>query len=118
MKRNNRCIVYFILCFCSTSIYCQSKLNYSNFIKNVLANNPIAQSADNISKIAKFQYNAMRGNYDPQLNGSHDNKSFNGDNYYSIINAEIKQPIFMTLLISILKNRTCTGGIQYKLKWL
>ena len=101
MKRNNRCIVFFILSFCSTSIYCQSKLNYSNFIKNVLANNPIAQSADNISKIAKFQYNAMRGNYDPQLNGSHDNKSFNGDNYYSILNAEIKQPIFTSQSIKL-----------------
>jgi outer membrane protein TolC len=75
-------------------LFGQYKLNYSNFIKNVLANNPVAQSADNISKIAKFQYNAMRGNYDPQLNGSHENKTFIGKNYYSIINAEIKQPIF------------------------
>ena len=94
MKKSNRHIVFFIVYFCSTTLYGQQKLNYSNFIKNVLANNPLAQSANNISKIAKFQYNAMRGNYDPQLNGSHENKTFNGENYYSIINAEIKQPIF------------------------
>ena len=64
-------------------------------------NNPAAQSADNVSKIAKFQYNAMRGNYDPQLKGSHENKTFIGKNYYSIINAEISQPIFTSQSIKL-----------------
>ena len=93
MKRNNRSIVFFFVYVCSIPLYGQYKLNYSNFINNVLANNPLAQSANNVSKIAKFQYNAMRGNYDPQIKGSHENKTFIGKNYYSILNAEVTQPI-------------------------
>ena len=101
MKRNKRYIVFFFVYVCSIPLYGQYKLNYSNFIKNVLVNNPAAQSADNVSKIAKFQYNAMRGNYDPQLKGSHENKTFIGKNYYSIINAEISQPIFTSQSIKL-----------------
>jgi outer membrane protein TolC len=101
MKRNNRSIVFFFVYVCSIPLYGQYKLNYSNFINNVLANNPLAQSANNVSKIAKFQYNAMRGNYDPQIKGSHENKTFIGKNYYSIINAEVTQPIFTSQSIKL-----------------
>jgi outer membrane protein TolC len=101
MKRNNRSIVFFFVYVCSIPLYGQYKLNYSNFINNVLANNPLAQSANNVSKIAKFQYNAMRGNYDPQIKGSHENKTFIGKNYYSILNAEVTQPIFTSQSIKL-----------------
>jgi outer membrane protein TolC len=94
MKRNktNWIILFFLVSL--KPVYCQYNLTYSDFVKNILLYNPIAQNANNITRIAKFQYNAMRGNYDPQLNGNHENKIFNGSNYYSYLNAEIKQPIF------------------------
>ena len=101
MKRNktNWIILFFLVCL--QPVYSQYKLTYSDFVKNILLHNPIAQNANNITRIAKFQYNAMRGNYDPQLNGNHENKIFNGSNYYSYLNAEIKQPIFTSQSIKL-----------------
>lgn len=70
------------------------QLNYDIFLVNVLQNNPIAKLAENEKKYGEIQYKAARGNYDPILSGSYDQKQFNGSNYFTTLNTEVKQPIF------------------------
>ena len=101
MKKSNRNIILIIIYVFSLPLFSQNKLNYSTYINNILQNNPLAQSAENVSQAAQFQYEAARGNYDPLLIGSHENKTLNGSTYYSIVNAEIKQPIFTSQSIKM-----------------
>lgn len=69
-------------------------LNYDTFLKNVLENNPISKRADNIKQYGELQYKASKGNFDPFVSGTYENKNFNGSNYYSIINSGVKVPLF------------------------
>lgn len=101
MRKINQIIILCIIYILSLPLYGQYKLNYSAYVKNVLQNNPQAQSAANVARVAQYQFEAARGNYDPLLIGSHDNKTLNGSTYYSIVNAEIKQPIFTSQSIKM-----------------
>jgi outer membrane protein TolC len=69
-------------------------LSYSDYITNVLANNPLTKKADNEKKYGELKLKAARGNYDPQLSGNYDQKQFDNKNYFTNLNSEIKQPIF------------------------
>ena len=84
-------ILYTLLQFSSLA---QLPLDYSTFINNIKKNHPLIKRAQNIGEIGKAQLNSARGNYDPTINGSYENKYYNNKNYYSILNSEIKQPIF------------------------
>jgi len=94
MKKNN--IVLVILIFCSFKIISQTaqELSYESYLKNILENNPIAKKAENIKRYGELQYNAAKGNFDPTINGSYDNKFFNNTNYYSILNSGVKIPLY------------------------
>ncbi len=70
------------------------QLSYEAFLVNVLQNNPLAKRAENEKKYADVQYKAARGNYDPILSGNYEQKQFNGSNYFTTFNSEVKQPIF------------------------
>jgi len=101
MRKINQIIILCIIYAFSLPLFSQNKLNYSTYINNILQNNPQAQSAANVARVAQYQFEAARGNYDPILIGSHDNKTLNGSTYYSIVNAEIKQPIFTSQSIKM-----------------
>lgn len=68
--------------------------SYNDFIDGVLKYNPLAKRANNEKTYGVLQYKAARGNYDPILGGNYDQKQFNGSNYFTTLNGEIKQPIF------------------------
>lgn len=70
------------------------QLSYDSFLLNVLQNNPLAKRAENEKKYADVQYKAARGNYDPILSGNYEQKQFNGSNYFTTLNSEVKQPIY------------------------
>lgn len=70
------------------------QLSYDLFLVNVLQNNPLAKRAENEKKYADAQYKAAKGNYDPIVSGSYEQKQFNGSNYFTTLNSEVKQPIF------------------------
>lgn len=72
----------------------QQSLDYSTFINNIKTNHPLIKRAQNIGEIGNAQLKSARGNYDPTINGNYENKYYNNKNYYSILNSEIKQPIF------------------------
>lgn len=69
-------------------------IDYNTFIENVKKNNPVAAKAENTSAIGKMQYNAARGNYDPIINATTENKYYNSIGYYNLFSADLKQPIF------------------------
>jgi hypothetical protein len=89
-----------IVLFCLTIITNRAlsqnpvKLSYAKYLDNVVENNPISKRAENIQKYGDYQFKAAKGNYDPLISGGYENKFYGGSNYYSILNSEIKQPIF------------------------
>ncbi len=95
MKKNRGLILLFLF-FYSTSGFSQESLNlnYLNFVDIVRKNNPVSLVANNYAEMARSQYQASRGNYDPVINTSIDSKYFNKTNYYNIAQGSIKQPIF------------------------
>lgn len=96
MIRNKIIYLIPILIFLSIGMYSQNSetLSFDKYINNILENNPLAKKASNVKTYGELQYKAARGNYDPTINGSYENKYFNGNNYYSNLNSEIKQQLF------------------------
>ncbi len=87
-------LIAFILFFnCSTtaqdSTYALSPNDYLNI---VLRYHPIAKQADLIRKQAQAELELARGGFDPTIGSSYDRKTFDGSNYYSLFNSEIKIP--------------------------
>ena len=71
-----------------------SEISYQTFVESVLKHNPLAKRADNELNYANLQLKAARGQYDPMLSGEYEQKQFNGNNYYTNLNSEIKQAVF------------------------
>lgn len=67
---------------------------YNDFIDGILRNHPMARRAGNERTYAELQLTAARGNYDPLLSGSYQQKHFNGTPYFTVLNSEVKQPLF------------------------
>ena len=92
---NKKLFSIFLLCvLLQFSLLAQQPLDYSTFITNIKKNHPLIKRANNIGEIGNAQLQSARGNYDPTINGNYENKYYNSKNYYSILNSEIKQPIF------------------------
>jgi len=87
---------YFLIAFLKRLFFSQTTvlLSYDAYLKNVLENNPISKRADNIKQYGELQYKASKGNFDPFVSGTYENKNFNGSNYYSILNSGVKVPLF------------------------
>lgn len=94
MKKNNLLYLVFLFIFLKVSAQNSSVLSYESFLKNVLENHPIAKKADNIKQYGELQYKASKGNFDPNLSGTYDNKFFNNSNYYSVLSSGVKIPLF------------------------
>ena len=67
---------------------------YNEFVSGIVQNNPLSKRAGNENKYAALQLKASRGNYDPVLSGNYDQKQFDGSNYFTTLNSELRQPIF------------------------
>ncbi|MBA4241110.1 MAG: hypothetical protein C0448_10305 [Sphingobacteriaceae bacterium] len=89
-------IIYIVFIFLSVKVVSQTYnvLSYNAFLKNVLENNPMAKKADNIKKYGELQYKAAKGNFDPSVRGTYDNKYFNNSNYYSVLSSDVRIPLF------------------------
>lgn len=80
-------------------------LSYTLFMGNVKAYHPMIKLAGAVGKIGEESVNAARGNYDPNIKGSYSNKYFDGKDYYSVFESEIKQAIFT--------NQSIKAGFEY-----
>lgn len=76
-----------------------SKLSLEQYITNIKENYPLVQRADNLIDQAQLNLKAQRGQYDPFIKADYNNKFFDGNNYYSVLNSEIKQPLFTSQYI-------------------
>ncbi len=95
MRKNSFILSFIIMLLVVPQIKGQNvPLGYNDFIKNILQYNPLSKQAENIKKYGELNYKAARGNYDPLLSGSFNQKQFNDKNYFTTLNSEIKQPIF------------------------
>jgi outer membrane protein TolC len=96
MRKNNYYVILFVFCFLSIQLDSQNftTLSFDNYVDNILANNPLSKKAENIRTYGKLQNKAARGNYDPSINAAYENKYFDGKNYYTNLNSEIKQQLF------------------------
>lgn len=92
-KRNRSVLLLSILLF--TAYYqAQQPFTYNSFLEIVRQNNPLSKQADNAGNYGDFQRRAARGNYDPLLSSNAESKQFNSSDYFTLVNAELKQPIF------------------------
>lgn len=103
MKKRNSIIFSFL--FFHIICLSQDTINYNRFISSIKKDNPLFIKANNLFRIGDAQYQASKGGYDPQLSGSFENKYFDTKNYYSIVDAKIKQPIY--------SSHSITAGYQY-----
>ncbi len=87
-------VIVFVFLFLNNFAQTTVVLSYDSYLKNVLENNPISKRADNIKQYGELQYKASKGNFDPFVSGTYENKNFNGSNYYSIVNSGVKVPLF------------------------
>ena len=68
------------------------EFSYNSFIEQVKQNHPISKQAKIIVDKAVADLLGARASFDPTINYQTDNKTFDGKNYYSYENAELKIP--------------------------
>lgn len=84
--------------FCATAgslLHAQDSLRVlseEDFINMVKEHHPVAKQAGLLVDAARAQLVAIRGEFDPQVFISNDQKTFDGKNYYNYSNAELGVP--------------------------
>jgi ribosome assembly protein YihI (activator of Der GTPase) len=89
-------IVILIVCMYTPISIAQNNtsINYTTYINTVIANNFMAQKANNEATYGALQLKAAQGGFDPSFNFKYDNKFYNNQNYYSVLSTEIKQQLY------------------------
>ena len=85
MQKNNAVRFVLSLLLFPTVLAGQIRVTYADFIAQIKQYHPLAQKANNMEQFGQFNYQAARGNYDPFLAVSHENKFLSGTNYYSFL---------------------------------
>jgi len=86
--------LWVLLLFPSSEVVSQVLISYEKFMDDVMKFHPLSDRAENFKKLGMYQLQAARGSYDPFLEGNHENKFYNGTNYYSVSSAQLKQALF------------------------
>ncbi len=101
--KKNKLVFISLLCFVSMSIRGQEKIrfHYSDYIGIILKNNPMSVASENTAAYGRLKYKAARGNYDPLINGSVQEKQLNNTYYYTSIQGEVKQALFTSQYLKL-----------------
>lgn len=96
-------IILFVLVFHSMQVSKGQEqfLYYKDFISKVEKNHPLSKKYENTVAASELKFQAARGNYDPFVNASYENKFYTSKNYYSVLHSEIKQPLFTSQYIKL-----------------
>lgn len=100
------------------------ELTYREFLTMVSENHPWMQKAENIALSGEAVSLAAKGGFDPELNGSINQKYFNGSKYYSYLNGGLTVPTWFGVKVNTgydqnlgeyisLSNRTPNSGLWY-----
>lgn len=102
-------ILIALVLFFSTNILGQTDsllLTYEQFLQQIYENHPIAKQI-NIQRDEAAQYlRKARGGFDPKVGADWDYKNFDKKNYYNILNAYLKVPIWSDISIEAGYNYT------------
>lgn len=82
-----------------------SILTLDQFLYIVKNYHPVARQSSIIPQTAKMQLRIARGEMDPVIYSNYDNKTFDNKNYWSLLEAKVKIPVWYGIDI--------TGGYQY-----
>jgi outer membrane protein TolC len=81
-----------LVIYLQTNAQNQQILSYSQFVKIVAQHHPATYQADLQIPMAKAKLLESRGNFDPVIHQELDQKNFNDQRYYSILQAGLKIP--------------------------
>ncbi len=94
----NRIVLFFILTVHTLFVNAQDSsltvLSYNDFIKHVESNHPVAKRAALFEKENRYIRMQAKGELDPVLSASHNQKNFNDNNYFSISSAQLDVPLW------------------------
>lgn len=101
--KKNKFILLLLLLFLAFKKQGQEKIlfNYENFIANILKNNPVSLVSENTGAYGRLKYLAARGNYDPMISGTIQQKQLNNVHYYTAVQGEVKQPLFTSQYLKL-----------------
>jgi outer membrane protein TolC len=91
----NRIIQAFIILFLALNTNAQDTvriLKEEEFLNIVRLNHPVAKQGGLLVDMARAELQAIRGNFDPVLYYSNDQKTFDGKNYFNYTNGELVIP--------------------------
>lgn len=74
------------------SFYGQEVLSFDDFIGLVKENHPVAQQVNLMTKNVEANRMMARGQFDPKIEASSENKRFEGSNYFQLNQAKVKVP--------------------------
>lgn len=88
------------LCYASSNLHAQDStavatMSQQDFLNVVLRYHPLAKQAAIVAQQGRAELTVARGAFDPNINTDYIRKTFDGTNYYSLFESEIKIPVWL-----------------------
>jgi len=115
----------FVLCMgMSLALQAQDTIGYKRFLERIKSNHPLFLKASNIGEMGRLAKKSAQGGFDPFISGDYDNKFFDGKNYFSVLNMQVKQPLYAAQYLTAgygftqgtflnPEEKTPTGGLPF-----
>ena len=106
---NMKPILIALVLFCSTNLLAQTDsllLTYEQYLQQIYQNHPIAKQINIQRDVAAEYLKKARGGFDPKVGADWNFKSFDKKNYYNILNAYLKVPVWSDISIEAGYNYT------------
>ncbi|MFM6983965.1 MAG: TolC family protein [Chitinophagaceae bacterium] len=98
-----RTLLLFICLYCSTVLFAQTdstiQLSMDQYFQMVLSNHPLSKNADLRIDYAEAYLQKARGNFDPKIKASNEDKYYKNTNYFNLMSAGISIPTMAGLEI-------------------
>ncbi|MDX5443479.1 MAG: TolC family protein [Hymenobacteraceae bacterium] len=93
MPKNRILLLLLPLLFLCLHTQAQDSLTVQAFFNQILENHPYSRQAELLSERARMEIRMARGALDPALSGKHSSKEFEGKDYYTKWNGELRVPL-------------------------
>lgn len=93
-------LIFLLFSFLPFAIKAQDNPGFQSFLDRIKSNHPLFQKANNVGEIGRLAKRSAQGGFDPFISGDFDNKTFDGKNYYSVLNMQVKQQLFASQYLS------------------
>jgi outer membrane protein TolC len=102
-------ILIALVLFCSSNLLAQTDsllLTYEQFLQQIYQHHPVAKQINIEREVAAQYLTKARGGFDPKVGANWDFKNFDKKNYYNILNAYLKVPVWSDISIEAGYNYT------------